>query len=104
MKKWGGLMYLLFLILDIIPNIFSFLSGRYGLLEPKIPWLIFIWSNVKADMDNNLIVKIPWLSSYVSPNIPFIWLPIVENIVYYVFLSLLGIGIWQLWQSRKLIE
>jgi hypothetical protein len=104
MKKWGALLYLLYLVLDIVPNVFDYTSGNYGLLPFKIPWLDFVDRIiiVKYDANLKLIAEGPWLSHFGISNIPYIWITITLDIVYYVLLAVIGSAILKLWIDKKL--
>jgi len=104
MKKWGALLYFLYFLFDILSNILGFCVGNFGLLYYKIPWLIFIENKIVAiyDADLKLVAVIPWFSHLGISTLPYFWIPIVENIIYYLILIGIGLPILKLWTNKKL--
>jgi len=80
MKKWGGLLYAVFVIFDCIPTILA--SGQLTALKMLPVSILLMFS----------------LRDVLSPE-SFV---LVHNVIYYVPIILAGIGIWMLWRSGKL--
>jgi hypothetical protein len=82
LRKWGGMLYIAFLLLDIIPNVLA--SAR--LTAFKLAPLL-----------------LPLLSLHIQRSISEESLRMSINILYYGFITLFGLGTWRLWRSGRLV-
>ncbi len=80
MKKWGGLLYAVFVVFDCIPTVLA--SGQLTPLK-MLPVSILLMFSLRDALS---------YESYI----------LVHNIIYYIPIILAGIGILMLWRSGKL--